>query len=119
MEAESAVEVDSKSSRDIPAIAPNKKQGSRLADGSTFLPNIDGRSVWVRLVKGTLRKLQVHCGGEFTVPRAITARRVSVLEAVLSNMEENFALAYAEDQQPDPFQLELYGRLSDRQRRLN
>jgi hypothetical protein len=34
---------------------------SRIGNGSALLPNVEGRSVWVRLMK---EGLLAHCGGE-------------------------------------------------------
>jgi hypothetical protein len=90
---------------------------SRVTNGS-LLPSTDGRSVWARLMRDTLRSLEVHCGGELSETQRLAARRVSALEAELIFFEDKFAQARAEGREPDVAQLDLYGRLADRQRRL-
>jgi hypothetical protein len=92
--------------------------GSRIASGATLLPNVDGRSVWARLVQNTLLNLQAHCGGVLSETRRLAAPRVSVLEAELVFLEDEFAAARLDGREPDPAKIDLYGRLSDRQRRL-
>jgi hypothetical protein len=91
---------------------------SRIANGSAVLPSTDGRSLWARLMKETLQNLQAHCGGEFSETQRLAARRVSTLEAELVYLEDKFAKVRAAGGEPDIAQLDLYGRLSDRQRRL-
>ncbi len=91
---------------------------SRIGNGSALLPNVDGRSVWVRLMRDTLQSLQAHCGGELSETQRLAARRVSTLEAELVYLEDKFAQARAEGREPNAFDLDLYGRLADRQRRL-
>ena len=91
---------------------------SRIGNGSALLPNVDGRSLWARLMRDTLQSLEVHCGGEFSETQRLAARRVSTLEAELIFLEDKFAEARAAGGEPDAAQLDLYGRLADRQRRL-
>jgi hypothetical protein len=62
--------------------------------------------------------LETHCGGKLSETQRLAARRVSVLEAELVFLEDEFAQARAHGCEPDPFKVDLYGRLSDRQRRL-
>ena len=93
---------------------------SRITNGKTLLPTASGCSVWARLMKDTLRSLVVHCGGADMVSETqkLAARRVSVLEAELIYLEDKFASARQQGEEPDPMTLDLYGRLADRQRRL-
>jgi len=91
---------------------------SRVSNGSSLLPNCDGRSLWARLMRDTLQNLQAHCGGELSETQRLAARRVSTLEAELVYLEDKFAQARAEGCEPDVVDLDLYGRLADRQRRL-
>ena len=109
----------SKSSADSAPIAKRSPATrSRVGNGSALLPNVDGRSVWARLMRDTLQSLQVHCGGELSETQRLAARRVSTLEAELVFLEDKFAQARADGCEPDIVELDLYGRLADRQRRL-
>jgi hypothetical protein len=69
-------------------------------------------------MRDTLRSLEVHCGGELSETQRLAARRVSTLEAELVYLEDKFAQARAAGREPDIAELDLYGRLADRQRRL-
>jgi hypothetical protein len=69
-------------------------------------------------MRDTLQSLEAHCGGEFSETQRLAARRVSTLEAELIYLEDKFAQARAAGGEPDATQLDLYGRLADRQRRL-
>jgi hypothetical protein len=93
---------------------------SRITNGSALLPTANGNSIWARLVKDTLGGLMAHCGGAGMVSETqkLAARRVSVLEAELIHLEDNFAIAREQGREPEPAALDLYGRLADRQRRL-
>jgi septal ring factor EnvC (AmiA/AmiB activator) len=102
--------------------AQAKPQGrSRLTNGSRFLPTADGRGVWERLARDTLRSLTTHCGGSemLSETRRLAARRVSILEAELVHLEDGFAKIRAAGGEPDDSKLALYGQLADRQRRLS
>ena len=94
--------------------------GSRIGAGKTLLPTANCSSTWARLVKSTIRSLVVHCGGADLISETqkLAARRVSVLEAELVHLEDRFAAAREQGEEPDPLTLDLYGRLADRQRRL-
>jgi hypothetical protein len=112
-------ETVSGSSPDRPPVDVKKnRQKSRITNGSSILPRVDGRCLWVRLMKETLQSLRVHCGGELSETQRLMARRVSTLEAELVFLEDEFAQARTEGREPDIFRLDLYGRLADRQRRL-
>jgi hypothetical protein len=101
----------------LPVIRRSKAR-SAVMNGSSLLPNVDGRSLWARLMRDTLRSLEVHCGGALSETQRLAARRVSTLEAELIFLEDKFAQARAEGREPDISTLDLYGRLADRQRRL-
>jgi hypothetical protein len=105
---------------DSPKIAANKPQArSRITNGKALLPSVDGRSLWARLMRDTLSALLVHCGGgDVSETKRLVARRVAVLESELVHMEDSFAKLRAEGAEPEPAAVDLYGRLSDRQRRL-
>jgi hypothetical protein len=97
------------------------KLRSKIASGSSLLPSHDGRSAWTRLMRDTYRALVAHCGGSATIsdPQRIVARRIAVLEAELTFMEDGFATAREAGHTPEPSLLALYGTLADRQRRLS
>jgi hypothetical protein len=101
-----------------PPVVRRSKARSAVMNGSSLLPNVDGRSLWARLMRDTLRSLEVHCGGALSETQRLAARRVSTLEAELIFLEDKFAQARAEGREPDISTLDLYGRLADRQRRL-
>lgn len=95
---------------------------SAFTNGSTlFGKGVDGRSPWARLTRDTFTSLLVHCGGveEVSETRRLAARRVSVLESELCFLENKFAQLRSAGAEPDANQLDLYGRLADRQRRLS
>ena len=49
----------------------------------------------------------------------MSARRSATLEAELVYLEDKFASVRAEGGEPDPADLDLYGRLAAQQRRIN
>jgi hypothetical protein len=71
-------------------------------------------------MRDTYAGLLVHCGGADVVSETqrLIARRISTLEAELVFLEDKFAAIRAAGGEPDMAQLDLYGRLADRQRRL-
>ena len=108
--------------------APRSQPGDRrygrsaFTNGSTlFGRGVDGRSPWARLTRDTFTSLLSHCGGlsEVSETRRLAARRVSVLESELVFLENKFAQLRSAGGEPDSEQLDLYGRLADRQRRLS
>jgi hypothetical protein len=101
-------------------IREGSRRRSRIANGTMFLPKTDGRSIWARLMRDTFESLLVHCGGADMVSETqrLIARRVGTLEAELVFLEDKFAATRAAGGEPDMAQLDLYGRLADRQRRL-
>ena len=102
--------------------ARRKSGRSRIANGGgSMLPTTDGRSLWARIRRDTYRAIvNVHCGGEDVVSETqrLMARRISTLEAELIFVEDKFAATRAAGGEPDMAQLDLYGRLADRQRRI-
>jgi hypothetical protein len=87
------------------------KLRSKIASGSSLLPSHDARSAWTRLMRDTYRALISHCGGADTIsePQRIVARRLAVLEAELTFMEDGFATAREAGRTPEPSLLALYG----------
>ena len=101
-------------------VAPAKPYArSRVTNGSSLLPTVDGRSIWARLMRDQLAALLAHCGGNVSETMRATCRRAAALEAELVHLEDAFARAHAEGGEPDASALDLYGRLADRQRRLH
>jgi hypothetical protein len=101
-------------------IREKSRKRSRIANGTQFLPKMDGRSIWARLMRETFECLLIHCGGDGVVSETqrLIARRISTLEAELVFMEDRFAAIRAAGGEPDAATVDLYGRLADRQRRL-
>ena len=100
--------------------AERKSHGrSRIGNGSSLLPSVDGRSVWARLMRDTYAAVLTHCGGADYVSetKRMAARRIAALEAELVHLEDKFARARADGAQPDTADLDLYGRLANGQRR--
>jgi hypothetical protein len=94
-----------------------KSQGrSRLSNGSSILPGVDGRSVWARRLRDLIGLHLSDLGGDGAVPEAERSiiRRVATLTVELERMEVGFAVAG--EAQPD--QLELYQRTANSLRRL-
>ena len=79
----------------------------------------NGTGAWGRIVRDVRSAIYAHCGGEQHVTETLRlqARRVGVLEAELVFLEQKFAKARAEGQEPKTSDLEIYGRLSAHQRR--
>jgi hypothetical protein len=112
----------------VPSVsAPNRgtireksRKRSRIANGTQFLPTMDGRSIWARLMRETFECLLIHCGGEGVVSETqrLVARRIGTLEAELVFIEDKLATIRAAGGEPDASIVDLYGRLADRQRRL-
>jgi hypothetical protein len=94
---------------------------SRITNGKTLLPTASGCSTWARLMKDTLGSLVGHCGGIDLISETqkLAARRVSVLEAELVFLEDKIALTREHGDEPNPVDVQLYGQLADRQRRLS
>ncbi|MCK1293420.1 hypothetical protein IVB35_22635 [Bradyrhizobium sp. 30] len=99
------------------ASSPLKSQGrSRVSNGSSILPGVDGRSVWARRLRDLIGLHLSDLGGDGAVSEAERSiiRRVATLTVELERMEVGFAVAG--EAQPD--QLELYQRTANSLRRL-
>lgn len=105
------------------AIKANRKPAfrSRIGNGSAILPTTDGRSIWARIMRDTLEALIQHCGGLDTVSdvERMACRRCATLEAELIFLEDKFAQLRADGKAPTLEDLDCYGMLADRQRRLS
>jgi hypothetical protein len=98
-------------------VHPGKDSGkSRITNGTSFLPGIDGRSAWIRRAKDLIAEHVADLGGPDNVSaaeRSIT-RRVAVLSVELENLEARFATAGAATTED----LDLYQRTANSLRRL-
>lgn len=85
------------------------------------LPGVDGRELWPRQANKTYSAIVQHCGGpeSITEIEALTARRVSVMEAELRCLELKFAALRSEGRAPTLADIDLYSRLANSQHRLN
>jgi hypothetical protein len=95
---------------------PKSRQRSRVANGSALLPDVDGRSVWVRRAKELIADHISDLGGEENTSAAERSivRRAAVLTVELERMERQFALAGEALGE----QLDVYTRVSANLRRL-
>ena len=89
---------------------------SRVTNGSSILPGVDGRSTWVRRLRDLINLHTADLGGEDNVSAAEQAiiRRASVLIVELERLE----LKFATDGEASPFDLDLYQRMANSLRRL-
>jgi hypothetical protein len=94
----------------------DRRQASRIQNGSALLPGVDGRSVWVRRAKERIVAHTQDRGGEAACSAAEQSliRRASVLEVELEQLEARFANAGS----ATPDEVDLYARVSSNLRRL-
>jgi hypothetical protein len=100
-----------------PKVARTKNaQKSRITNGSTLLPGVDGRSAWVRRCKDVIASHLSDLGGEDNTSAAERSivRRASVITTELERLEARFAVAGA----ASPEDIDLYLRASNSLRRL-
>jgi hypothetical protein len=92
------------------------KQRSKIANGSTVLSGVDGRSLWLRRLKELIAEHVGDLGGDDNVSAAERAllRRGCVLIVECERLERQFALAG----EASADQLETYGRVCGNLRRL-
>lgn len=88
---------------------------SRVSNGSTVLPGVDGRSTWVRRLRDLIALHLSDLGGEDAVSEAERSivRRASTLEVELERLEAKFATSG----EADAADLDLYQRTSNTMRR--
>src|SRR5688500_10069298 len=89
---------------------------SRITNGSSLLPEIDGRSLWARRLRDLITLHLSDLGGEDAVsePERSIVRRASALTVELEHLEAKFLISGS----ATPRQLELYGRTANTLRRL-
>ncbi|MEH6950708.1 hypothetical protein V4R08_05085 [Nitrobacter sp. NHB1] len=89
---------------------------SRVTNGASLLPNVDGRTFWVRRYRDLNSLLLSDQGGE---ENASEARRMLVRRAACLAVElERREAVIAEAGEATDNQLEVYGRTSNTLRRL-
>jgi hypothetical protein len=100
---------------DAPEVQPRKGR-SRITNGNALLPNVDGRSPWVRRCKDLIAERLADLGGIDNCSGAERSimRRASVLEVELEYLEAQFAQAGS----AEPEMLDLYARVAANHRRL-
>ena len=88
---------------------------SRITNGSTLLPTIDGRSLWARRFRDLISLHESDIGPEDAISAAKKSivRRAATLTVELEHLEVKFATSEATADQ-----LLLYSRLSNTLRRL-
>src|SRR5664280_906739 len=89
---------------------------SRVSNGTTLLPGVDGRSTWVRRLRDLIALHLADLGGDDQVSEAERSivRRAATLTVELERMEAVFAVAG----EAQPEQLDLYQRTANSLRRL-
>jgi hypothetical protein len=89
---------------------------SRITNGHGLLPNVDGRTFWIRRLRDLLALHTQDLGGDDNISEAERAilRRAATLIVELERMEMLFAQAG----EATPNQLETYQRVSNTLRRL-
>ena len=92
---------------------------SRVTNGTSLLPTVDGRTPWARLMRDTYQAVIAHCGGDDAISELerMIARRISALEAELVHWEDKMAAIRAAGGEPDVMSMDLYSRLSNTHRR--
>ena len=95
---------------------PKPEGRSRISNGSSLLPGVDGRSTWVRRLRDLIGLHTSDLGGDDAVSEAERSivRRIATLEVELERMEVGFAVTG----QAQPAQLDLYQRTANSLRRL-
>ena len=89
---------------------------SRITNRSAVLPDVDGRSTWVRRLRDLIALHLSDLGGEDAVSEAERSivRRIATLTVELERMEAGFAVAG----EALPEQIDLYQRTANSLRRL-
>jgi hypothetical protein len=92
------------------------RQRSRVGNGNTLLPGVDGRSAWVRRCKDVIHEIVADLGGMDNTSAAERSivRRAAVLVTELEHMERKFALAG----EASADELDTYARVAANMRRM-
>jgi hypothetical protein len=90
-----------------------KAQKSRITNGSSLLPGIDGRSAWVRRCKDLIGAHLSDLPNASVAERSLV-RRAAVLTTQLERLERRFAIADLADEAASADDLDVYIRGSDR-----
>ena len=95
---------------------PKPEGRSRISNGSSLLPGVDGRSTWVRRLRDLISLHLSDLGGDAAVSEGERSiiRRIATLTVELEMLEAGFAVAG----QAQPDQLDLYQRTANSLRRL-
>jgi hypothetical protein len=98
------------------SVAYKPEARSRITNGSELLPDVDGRSSWVRRFRDVQALHLSDLGGQANVSEAekAIARRAACLIVELEQMEQKFAT----QGQSEGAQLDQYQRVSNTLRRL-
>jgi hypothetical protein len=124
-QAQTLLEIES-DRRSLVAAEAEGKDGRRRPRSRVFrhnapvLPTDDGRSVWARIRRDCYFAILAHCGGEdvVTETQKLAIRRLSTFEAELIFCEDKFAAIRANGDEPDSADIDIYGRMVEKQRRL-
>jgi hypothetical protein len=95
---------------------PKLNGRSRITNGTSLLPSVDGRSIWARRCRDLIQLHEQDLSpGNNRLSQASRSliRRAAVLSVELEHLELKFA-----QQEATAAQLELYARLSNTLRRL-
>jgi hypothetical protein len=97
-------------------VEPKLTHRSRVTNGSAVLPDVDGRSTWVRRLRDLINLHLDDLGGEHAVSEAERSivRRAATMTVELERMEAAFAMAG----EAKPSDLDLYQRTAGNLRRL-
>ncbi|TGD94938.1 hypothetical protein EU555_30505 [Methylobacterium nonmethylotrophicum] len=102
---------------DSPSLGLRKRpHRSRVTNGTSLLPDVDGRSLWARRMRDLIALHLADLGGEGAVSEAERSivRRVATLTVELERMEVAFATAG----EASADALDLYQRTAGNLRRL-
>ena len=99
--------------KSIPLLSRNR---SRVSNGTAVLPDVDGRSTWVRRLRDLIAIHLADLGGVENVSEAERSivRRIATLTVELERLESVFATAG----EALPSQLDQYQRCANTLRRL-